>query len=66
MRRTHPFVLMLGGMATFAMTVALVTLDAAPDVDSELTAVLRRVGFTGTVESTLERRLGRPPRPRAR
>lgn len=60
MRRTHPFVLMLAGITAVTMTVAFVTLEAAPHVDSELTAVLRRAGFTGTVESTLERRLGRP------
>jgi cytochrome c peroxidase len=60
MRRTHPFVPMLAGIATFAMTVAFVTLEAASDLDSELTAVLHKAGFTGTVESTLERRLGRP------
>ena len=51
---------MLAGIATFAMTACVVTLEAALDLDSELTAVLRKAGFTGTVESTLERRLGRP------
>src|SRR6266704_676714 len=30
------------------------------DLDSRLTAVLVRAGFTGRIESTLETRLGRP------
>jgi len=38
--------------------------DAAPEsLDRELRSVLAKQGFTGRVESTLERRLGRPVDP---
>ena len=46
-------------IAALVFTLALDDVIAA-DIDSELSAVLRRAGFTGRVESTLERRLGRP------
>ena len=45
--------------AALAFAGALASVIAA-DVDTELSAALRRAGFTGQIESTLERRLGRP------
>jgi len=36
----------------------------AGDLDRDLTLVLQQQGFTGKIESTLERRLGRPVNPR--
>jgi cytochrome c peroxidase len=45
--------------AALAYAGALASVTAA-DVDTELSAALRRAGFTGQTESTLERRLGRP------
>ena len=45
--------------AALAFAAALANVIAA-DIDTELSAVLRRAGFTGQIESTLERRLGRP------
>ena len=45
--------------AALAFAGALANVIAA-DIDTELSAALRRAGFTGQVESTLERRLGRP------
>jgi len=46
-------------IAAFALTVALARVTAA-DIDSDLSSMLRRAGFTGRIESTLETRLGRP------
>jgi len=46
-------------IAALAYAAALAKVIAA-DIDTELSAALRRAGFTGQVESTLERRLGRP------
>jgi cytochrome c peroxidase len=51
---------MLTALSAIAITVALTRLEAASGIDQELAAVLRQAGFTGAVESTLERRLGRP------
>ena len=49
--------LVMESMDTFAA-------DAAPEsLDRELRSVLAKQGFTGRVESTLERRLGRPVDP---
>jgi len=45
--------------AALAFAGALANVIAA-DIDSTLLAALRRAGFTGQIESTLERRLGRP------
>ena len=45
--------------AALAYAAALAKVIAA-DIDTELSAALRRAGFTGQIESTLERRLGRP------
>ena len=47
-------------VAALALIVWIVELGAVSDIDSQLAAVLRREGFTGTVESTLTSRLGRP------
>jgi cytochrome c peroxidase len=58
MKRIHSFHVMTV-IAALALTVTFADVMAA-DIDSALSAVLRRVGFTGQVESTLERRLGRP------
>jgi cytochrome c peroxidase len=51
--------------ATVLATAALVYAGAlanaiGADIDTELSTTLRRAGFTGQIESTLERRLGRP------
>jgi cytochrome c peroxidase len=43
-----------------SITVAVITLPAASDLDSELMGILRRQGFSGTIEATLDVRLGRP------
>jgi len=46
-------------IATLVFARALATVIAA-DIDTELSTALHRAGFTGQIESTLERRLGRP------
>ena len=46
--------------AAIALLAWIAELGAAADIDDELAAVLRREAFTGTVESTLTARLGRP------
>jgi len=56
--RLRPFHLMTVS-AVFALAVAFADVIAA-DIDTELSAALRGAGFTGQIESTLERRLGRP------
>ena len=43
-----------------SITVAVITLPAASDLDSELMGILRRQGFSGAIEATLDVRLGRP------
>lgn len=53
-----------GATAVVVLLAAGGQVDAARDIDAELAAVLRQAGFTGTVESTLEARLGRPIDPR--
>lgn len=55
-----------GVLAALALASAFIPLTGADaaDLDRRLAAALRRAGFTGTVESTLERRLGRPIDPR--
>ncbi len=50
----------LTGLALAAISKTAFAGDASPkDIDEELRAALAREGFTGRVESTLERRLGR-------
>lgn len=50
--------------SALALSLAPATGADAADLDRRLAAALRRAGFTGTVESTLEGRLGRPIDPR--
>jgi cytochrome c peroxidase len=50
----------LSGIGLIVTTLALGDVNAAVgDIDSTLADVLRREGFTGTIESTLQTRLGR-------
>ena len=44
--------------------VLVVARAAAQDLDAQLSAVLRNAGFTGTVGSSIESRLGRPIDPK--
>ena len=46
--------------ATFSMAAIPARAAEGSKTDRELQAVLRRAGFTGRIESTLEQRLGRP------
>ena len=49
--------------AASALAHAVQRVEYYGAVDAELAGVLRSAGFTGTIESTLERRLGRPVSP---
>ena len=60
MRRMRAFGRVPAWAVAIAATVWLAALEAAVDIDNELAAALRRAGFTGTIESTLTVRLGRP------
>jgi cytochrome c peroxidase len=64
MGRTWP-VAALAGLVLCAMLLPALASGSRNDpVDAELTARLRSLGFTGSVESTLTKRLGRPLDPR--
>ena len=47
-------------VAVATAIAALARVDAAVDLDVDLAAALRRAGFSGSIEATLETRLGRP------
>ena len=64
MKRARLFPCVPVSTTTIAVLVWVAQLAAATDIDSELARVLRQAGFTGTVESTLADRLGRPVDPR--
>lgn len=55
----------VGGWAICALAIVFGVAAAGrpDDLDAQLSVVLRRAGFTGQIESTLERRLGRPVDP---
>src|SRR5215475_4038239 len=62
----EPEVLMnRSGLAIALLTIGIALLPTGPaagqdpDLDAELLGVLQAAGFTGTIESTLETRLGR-------
>ncbi len=52
--------LALGALLGGAPARAQVSLAAAGDLDAQLAQALQQAGFTGTVEASLEQRLGRP------
>jgi cytochrome c peroxidase len=60
MKRLPAIAGMLGLAALTASAVSMRALEASADLDGPLRTALLSAGFTGTVESTLETRLGRP------
>src|SRR5262245_8916645 len=60
MKRYFAFSAVLGGVMAF---LSYAVVDAAQDTDAQLAAALADAGFTGTVESTLQTRLGRTVNP---
>jgi cytochrome c peroxidase len=54
----------LSAGAGLAILFTFAGLSAPPDIDNQLAAVLRQARFTGTIASTIERRLGRPVDPK--
>ena len=59
--KTNPRLsLVLAGLVWAGFTTALAAIPVPDGIDQELRAVLAGQGFTGRVESTLEKRLGRP------
>jgi cytochrome c peroxidase len=61
MKRTCPVAGIVSVATTAVLTCSLVAMEATQgELDDDLAAVLARAGFTGTMESMLEARLGRP------
>jgi cytochrome c peroxidase len=60
MTRHRLGILCVAIVSVVMMAFQLARLQAAPDSDGRLAAVLARAGFTGRIEATLEARLGRP------
>ena len=58
MRHVRRYV--MAGVAVATAIAALAPVDAAVDLDVQLASALRRAGFSGSIEATLETRLGRP------
>ena len=54
----------LPGAVALLLTVCALAAGRSSSLDDELSSVLRRAGFTGTVGSSIERRLGRPVNPK--
>ena len=52
------------GAVALLLPICALAAQSASSLDDELSAVLNRAGFTGTVGSSIEQRLGRPVDPR--
>jgi cytochrome c peroxidase len=64
LRRSWPVAAVVALALAAMLLPALAAGSSSDPVDAELTARLRSLGFTGRVESTLTKRLGRPLDPR--